>query len=78
MAYRKKKAKELRQMSSEQLRKRLQDIGATMMILRGKQKAGYVIPNLRNIRKEKARILTILGERARMEHGKQKGGFRRR
>jgi len=78
MAYRMKKARELREMSTEQLRKRLHDIGATQLILRGRQKAGVFIPAWKNIKKEKARILTILGERSREEHGKQKGGFRRR
>lgn len=78
MAYRMKKAKELRQMSSEQLRERLQDIGASLIMLKGRLKAGYSIPTLKLIRKEKARILTILGERARMENGKQKGGFRKK
>ena len=69
MAYRMKKAKELRQMSSEQLRKRLQEIGATQMLLRGRKEALHEINpgQWRNIKKEKARILTILGERKRME-----------
>lgn len=80
MAYRLKRASELRQMSSEELRKRLQEIAATQMQLRGFQKAGGGINpgQWRNIKKEKARLLTILGERSRMEHGKQKGGFRRK
>ena len=79
MAYRLKKASELRLMSTEELRKRLQEIGATQIILKGHQKAGGGINpgQWRNIKKEKARILTILGERSRFEHGKQKGGFRR-
>ena len=69
MAYRMKKASELRQMSTEQLRKRLQEIGATQIILRGHEKAGGGINpgQWRNIKKEKARILTILGERKRGE-----------
>jgi len=80
MAYRLKRASELRLMSSEELRERLKDIAVTQMRLRGFQKAGGGINpgQWRNIKKEKARILTILGERARMEDGKQKGGFRRR
>ena len=69
MAYRMKKAKELRQMSTEQLRKRLQEIGATQLILRGRKESLHEINpgQWRNIKKEKARILTILGERKRGE-----------
>jgi ribosomal protein L29 len=40
MSYRLKRASELRQMSSEQLRERLREIAATQMQLRGFQKAG--------------------------------------
>lgn len=80
MSYKMKKARDLREMSSEQLRKRLQDIAATQMLLRARKvSTGAINPGQwRNIKKEKARILTILGERARMEDGKQKGGFRKR
>lgn len=65
MAYRLKKAKELRQMSTEQLRKRLQEIGATQLILRWQKESAHAINpgQWRNIKKEKARILTILRER---------------
>lgn len=78
MAYKIKKARELREMTSEQLKKRLQDIGATQMLLRMHKRGGKGVNpgQWRNIKKEKARILTILGERKRFEHGKQKGGFR--
>lgn len=59
------KARELRDMSDEQLRKRLADIHITQMKMRGvKEAGGATNPGVwRNIRKEKARILTILRER---------------
>lgn len=78
--YKMKKARQLREMSTEELRKRLQDIASTQMLLRAhKVSTGAMNPGQwRNIKKEKARILTILGERSRLEDGKQKGGFRRR
>ena len=65
MAYRMKKASELRDMSTEQLRKRLQEIGATQLILRGRKEGKHAVNpgQWRNIKKEKARILTILRER---------------
>lgn len=80
MAYRMKKARDLRKMSSEQLRKRLQEIAATQLTLRYQKNIMKAVNpgQWKNIKKEKARILTILGERARMEDGKQKGGFRKR
>ena len=70
MAYRIKKASELRQMSSEELRKRLQEIGATQVILKGHQKQGGAVNpgQWRNIKKTKARILTILAERRFRKH----------
>lgn len=63
--YRMKKASQLRKMTTEHLRERLQQIGATQQLLRG-QKAALHSMNpgqWRNIKKEKARILTILRER---------------
>ena len=80
MSYKLKKVKELRLYNNEELKKMLQDIGATQMLLRGAQAAGGGINpgQLRNIKKTKARILTILGERKSLKNGKQKGGFRRR
>lgn len=63
--YRQKKTSDLRKMSSEQLKERLVQIGNTQMLLRG-QKENKLAVNpgqWKNIKKEKARILTILGER---------------
>lgn len=65
MSYRMKKASELRQMSTEELRERLRDIGASLIMLRGQLHIGYAVPTIKNIRKEKVRILTILGEKKR-------------
>ena len=78
--YKTKKAAELRKLSSEQLKKRIQDINATQMQLKSLQiTSGAMNPGQwRNVKREKARILTILGERSRMENGKQMGGFRKR
>lgn len=63
--YQIKKTKELRRYSNEELKKMLQDIGSTQMLLRGAQAAGGGVNpgQLRNIKKTKARILTILRER---------------
>lgn len=74
--YKTQKPRDLRKMSSEDLKKRLQDIGATQHILRGRMEAGGGINpgQWRNIKKEKARILTILAERK----NPGKGGFRKR
>lgn len=76
MSYRMKKIQELRGMSDEQLRKMLQDIGATQINMKGFQMAGGGVNpgQWRNIKKQKARILTILGERK----NPGKGGFRKR
>lgn len=59
------KARELRGMNDKQLRKRLDDIAATQMKMAAiKEAGGGTNPGVwRNIKKEKARILTILRER---------------
>ena len=65
MAYRLKKASELRKLSTKDLKKMLQDIGATILLLSGKKASGGGINpgQWRNVKKQKAKILTILGER---------------
>jgi len=73
MAYRVKKINELRLMNNKELKERLKDIAATQMLLRSRKKIGFNPGQWRNIKKEKARILTILGERKnrRDEYGKK-------
>jgi ribosomal protein L29 len=72
--YKVKKASDLRKMSSEQLKKRLQDANESLMMMRSMKVAqGSLNPGqYKNMKKEKARILTILGER------KNPDGFRRK
>lgn len=74
--YKVKKTSQLREMNSEQLRERLKDIAETQMIMAANRVSrGAVNPGQwRNIKKEKARILTILAERK----NPGKGGFRKR
>lgn len=73
MAYRMKKASQLRLMNNQELRERLKEIAATQMLLRSRKKIVFNPGQWRNIKKEKARILTILGERKnrRDEYGKK-------
>jgi len=64
--YKVKKPRDLRKMSTEQLKKRILEINETQMIMRAHQVSGGMNPGQwRNIKKEKARILTILGKRAK-------------
>jgi ribosomal protein L29 len=55
----------LRNMSDEHLRKRLEDIAATQVMLRARKEGGAGINpgEWHKIKQEKARILTILRER---------------
>jgi len=75
MSYKIKKASELREMSSEQLKKRILEINATQMQMKAHQITKHAMNpgQWKSIKKEKARILTILGERK----NPGKGGFRR-
>ncbi|MGB9728984.1 MAG: 50S ribosomal protein L29 [Thermoprotei archaeon] len=60
------KAQEIRKFSNEELNKRLNEISAELVKLRGLYAAGRPPKNvmyLRNLRKDYARILTILRER---------------
>lgn len=59
------KTRELREMSDKQLKKRLEDIAATLVMLRGRKEggAGTNPGEWHKIKQEKARILTILRER---------------
>ncbi len=60
------KAQEIRKLSNEELNKRLNEIFAELVKLRGLYAAGRPPKNvmyLRNLRKDYARILTILRER---------------
>jgi len=63
--YKVKKPRELRKMNTEQLKKRILEINKTQMIMRAHQvsRGGMNPGQWRNIKKEKARILTILGKR---------------
>lgn len=60
-----KRVKNLRNMSTEELKKRLQDIDATLMQLKMflKAKGGVNRGEIYEAKKQKARILTILRER---------------
>lgn len=60
-----KRIKNLRDMSTKDLEKRLQDIAATQRLLTGKKMAGGGTNpgKWQNIKTMKARILTILNER---------------
>jgi len=59
------KAKELREMSSEELQKRLQELKLEGVTLRVQQATGQLENNarIRLVRREIARVLTILNER---------------
>lgn len=60
------KAREIRKLSDEELNKRLNEISAELIKLRGLYASGRPPKNvmsLRNLRKDYARILTILRER---------------
>lgn len=80
MSYEPKMIQELREMSSEDLKNRIQDIEEAQLQLRAQKEVRKAVNpgQWRNIKKEKAKILTILGERKRLENGKQMGGFRQR
>jgi large subunit ribosomal protein L29 len=61
-----KRTAELRQMSDEQLHERIKECTLSLQRLRGFNKAQYGSSNpmmMRNLRKNKARCLTILRER---------------
>ena len=62
-----KRVQNLRQMSNDQLKTRLDEIGNSLHRAVGKVKAGGVYSKdsmfIRKLKKEKARILTILTER---------------
>lgn len=64
-----KKITQLRNLSNEDLKKRLGEIGNSLMRAVGKTKAGGQYSEdtmyIRKLRREKAQILTLLGERAR-------------
>lgn len=74
--YKVKKTSQLRLMSSEELKQRLRDIGETQISLRSWKENKFAVNpgQWRNVKKEKARILTILAERK----NPGKGGFRKR
>jgi len=68
----KKKLEKLREMSNEELQKELDKINLELMKARGERlrfKAGYTKERkfglYQNLRKDKARILTLLNERKR-------------
>lgn len=61
-----KQTVELRRMSNDQLKNRLTDLGNSLMRAVGRNKAGKPEDDsmyIRKLRKEKARILTLLRER---------------
>ncbi|GHC44861.1 50S ribosomal protein L29 [Roseibacillus persicicus] len=59
------KAKDLREMSSEELTKRLQDLKSEGVTLRIQQATGQLenTASIRTVRRDVARILTILNQR---------------
>jgi len=59
------KAKELREMSSDELSKRLQDLKQESVMLRMQQATGQLenVARIRTVRREVAKVMTILSER---------------
>lgn len=62
------KAKDLRVLSADELRDKAQSLGKQLMELQFKRKTGVEKPHMfKQIRKDIARIFTILGEKARRD-----------
>ena len=63
------KSKEIRELSLAELEKKIRDLGGELMGLRLRKQTGQVEkPNmLKDLRRERARVLTILQEKRREE-----------